>query len=148
MRELLRRIQEVLRRGQADEQMAMVYEITAALAAPEPDAMEIVRQVRGHSIEWNEIEGYHSCYRLPKAEAAALIADHGKRVPRTMLEFPQQPNKEGGWTIEYSYLEQAEKVIRENEYCSGISMEQVEGVLLFVEKRMKTEAAKYGYRAE
>ena len=39
MRELLQRIQEVLRRGQADEQMAMVYEIDATLAAPEPDAM-------------------------------------------------------------------------------------------------------------
>jgi len=119
-----------------------IVRITVAGAAPQPDAMEILRQVRDIMLDDED------CYVLPDSEAASLIEDFGKRVPRAMMKFPRQPNKEGGWTIEYSYLEQAEKTIRENEYCSGISMEQIEAVLLFAEERMKTEADKFGVKVE
>ena len=74
---------------------ALKDKLTAALAAPEPDAMEIadeifgiydesrslVNRLDGPSVDREASEIMHKA----DSEAAALIADYG-RVPRAMLE--------------------------------------------------------------
>lgn len=59
--------------------------LDTTLSAPEPDAMEMVRQVRegdGYIDVNGDFEG--TGFKLGDATAAALIADFGKRVPRVI----------------------------------------------------------------
>ena len=58
----------------------LLAKIDAALARPAPNAMEILRQVREQYPRAGEL----LCV-LGISEAAALIEDYGKRVPRAML---------------------------------------------------------------
>jgi len=71
----------------------LLARITAALAEPEPDAMDkelglIISEIRGQTIHWVNVVGgsTYTMWRLSVSEAAALIADFGKRVPRAMLD--------------------------------------------------------------
>lgn len=76
-------------------------------AAPEPNAMEIVRQVREGSVAGHTLSSNY--WKLPDPEAAALIADQGKRVPRAMLEEVYRLGyssavEEGKWKISYDTI--------------------------------------------
>ncbi len=55
--------------------------ITAALSEPEPDAMDLAREI----CEMGDTEGAPIDDETI-FEAAALISDYGKRVPRAMLD--------------------------------------------------------------
>ena len=79
-RKLLKECREVLLRGQADEQMAMVASIDAYLAAPHESAMEVVEKIR----EIHEV--FPDSYAIDDLDAAALIESYGRRVPRAMLD--------------------------------------------------------------
>lgn len=58
------------------------------------------------------------------------------------MKFPRQLNKQGGWTIQPEYLEQVREMI-EQSYDelpdAEPSWEQIEMVLLAVEKMMNTD---------
>ncbi len=72
------------RMGQTSSSNACIYmrdKITAALAAPEPDAMDLAREI----CEMGDTEGAPIDDETI-FEAAALISDYGKRVPRAMLD--------------------------------------------------------------
>lgn len=65
----------------------IIGKIDAALAAPEPDAMEIVEKIRDYYIYHPEAYDDYAVanFTLPEDEAVALIEDYGRRVPREML---------------------------------------------------------------
>lgn len=46
----------------------------------------------------------------------------------TIGKLPLQPNKEGGWTLDYSFLEEVNRIAEENGWQCG--METAERVLL------------------
>ena len=101
-RELMERVPEVLRRGQHDEMIDLAARIDAALAAPEPDAMELATAI---------IEAQHASntYNDWVLNAAALIESHSKRVPRAMLEEVYRLGyssavEEGKWKISYDTI--------------------------------------------
>jgi len=56
------------------------------LSAPYPDAMEVLRQVREFNMAVETDDGIGIVWTKQDSEAAALIADYGKRLPRAMLE--------------------------------------------------------------
>ena len=60
----------------------MTDRIDTALAAPEPDAMEIADKIREMSISYSGFESFDLSYD----DAAALIEQYGRRVPRAMLD--------------------------------------------------------------
>ena len=67
---------------------ALKDKITAALAAPEPVAMEMVRKIRGGTVRtidhaWGEEK--QMSFTIPDSEAAALIADYR----RVRIEFAE-----------------------------------------------------------
>jgi hypothetical protein len=66
----------------------LMTKIEAYLAEPEPDAMEIVEKIRDYYIYHPEAYDDYAVanFTLPEDEAAALIADYGRRVPREMLD--------------------------------------------------------------
>lgn len=63
---------------------SILSRIDSALAAPEPDAMELVRQVREGSVAGYTLSSNY--WKLTDSEAAALIEQYAKRVPRALLE--------------------------------------------------------------
>jgi hypothetical protein len=80
-------------KGQEIDKHYLLQRITAALAAPEPDAVEIVGKIRlgGYALNANNPDDrgpngddYH--FILADTEAAALIAIYSRRVPMAMLE--------------------------------------------------------------
>ena len=52
------------------------------------------------------------------------------------LKFQREPNKKGGWTIEYKYLDRVQAAMRVDGDLDGIddSFESIEAVLLALEK--------------
>ena len=87
------------------EKEALIARIDAALSTPEPDPMEILRQVREGCFVWDSDSGKLEIgsamigfdFTLPDTEATTLIEAYGKQVPRAMLyeineledDFPQ-----------------------------------------------------------
>ena len=63
---------------------SILSRIDSALAAPEPDAMELVRQVREGSVAGYTLSSNY--WKLTNSEAVALIEQYAKRVPRALLE--------------------------------------------------------------
>ena len=130
VRELLEEVRDFIRysisalpMGEKDLDRAenIFNKIDTALAAPEPDAMELARQVRAGNVvayaQNNDLlhATVEKQYKLTDSEAAALIADYSKLVPRAML---------------YEINE------FEDDYPRNI------------DPKMDAVAAKYGYRAE
>jgi len=114
-----------IRQGEIQE---LKDRITAALATPEPDAMEIADKIRIILVDKREERDMHGvecrdCWdEFYAPEIASLIESHSKRVPRTMLDDAAEI--EAGLVAyygEYTKLTDATK---------------------------KAIAAKYGYRAE
>lgn len=70
---------------------SLIDRIDAALAAPEPDAMGMVRQVRhGNVVAYAQNNDLlHATvekqYTITDSEAAALIASYGRRVPKAYV---------------------------------------------------------------
>ena len=73
---------EVSHRGMKIQREILLRKITATLAAPQPDAMEIVKQILTGTID----DGTGHKRLLKPTEAASLIEDYGKRVPRALME--------------------------------------------------------------
>ena len=94
MRELLEEAREEPNRFH-DCDDGLLDRIDAALSAPEPDAMEMVKQVRAKR-DYNTDAGSmpKMNWTLTDSEAAALIESHDKRVPRAMLE------EIGDWAVD------------------------------------------------
>ena len=86
MRELLEEARDWIKTDKCwnVEKDALLDRINAALAAPEPDAMEILRQVREFSMAVETDDGIDIVWTKQDSEAAALIADY-RRVPRAVL---------------------------------------------------------------
>jgi hypothetical protein len=64
--------------------VAIIADIDAALAEPEPDAMEIVQKIRYP--KYTQIDAITSSMTwFTDDQAAALIESYGRRVPRAML---------------------------------------------------------------
>lgn len=92
--------------------------IDAALAAPEPNVVEILRQVRQGSVAGHTLSSNY--WNLTDSEAAALIERRSKQVPRAMLEDVWHAGVEA------------------TKYGIGFGMTD----------DINTISAKYGYRAE
>jgi hypothetical protein len=69
---------------ECDNNRSTIAKITAALAEPEQDAMKIVRKIREGATFGHDLSERYC--KLLDTEAAALIEDYGRRVPRAMLE--------------------------------------------------------------
>lgn len=92
MRELLKEARDFIDevdpniKGQEIEKHYLLQRIDAALAEPELDVMELVEKIREKK-DYNTDAGLppRMGYTLITPEAVALIAAHGKRLPRAML---------------------------------------------------------------
>lgn len=78
LKESLDRLSEVAMLYQNKSDIDLAKRIDTYLAASNESAMEMVRKIRGND---DEIGFFH----LTDSEAAALIEDYGRRVPRAML---------------------------------------------------------------
>lgn len=106
----------------------LIARITAALAAPEPDAMELAKAIEAaikpQYIESPNGRGGVMCISKDYSEAAALIEAHSKRVPRAEII---------------------------DAYESGYSRgenDAVEGLGSNAKQAAEEYAEQYGYRAE
>lgn len=86
---------------------------------------------KGHDYDSIFLEGFSGSFSTEYLQKVDMAET--QQTIDNLSKFPRQANNEGGWTIDYKFLEALQKMTyTESEYDS--SMEQIEVVLLSAER--------------